>query len=103
MSDAPNDDIVVRLDRIYTRGGDLGETSLGDGHRVGHLHLRARPAQVRVHVKPEVGERVVVERDVQARVEPRLHADRVFGLRVRRHLNLDAPVHRREQRVRDRG
>ena len=30
----PNDDIVVRLDRIYTRGGDLGETSLGDGHRV---------------------------------------------------------------------
>lgn len=34
MSDAPNDDIVVRLDRIYTRGGDLGETSLGDGHRV---------------------------------------------------------------------
>ncbi len=34
MSDGPNDDIVVRLDRIYTRGGDLGETSLGDGHRV---------------------------------------------------------------------
>ncbi len=34
MSDAPNDDIIVRLDRIYTRGGDLGETSLGDGHRV---------------------------------------------------------------------
>ena len=34
MSDAPNDDVVVRLDRIYTRGGDLGETSLGDGHRV---------------------------------------------------------------------
>ncbi len=34
MSDSPNDDIVVRLDRIYTRGGDLGETSLGDGHRV---------------------------------------------------------------------
>jgi cob(I)alamin adenosyltransferase len=31
---APNDDIVVRLDRIYPRGGDLGETSLGDGHRV---------------------------------------------------------------------
>ncbi|MSO47882.1 MAG: cob(I)yrinic acid a,c-diamide adenosyltransferase [Thermoleophilia bacterium] len=25
---------MVRLDRIYTRGGDLGETSLGDGHRV---------------------------------------------------------------------
>jgi cob(I)alamin adenosyltransferase len=25
---------VVNLDRIYTRGGDLGETSLGDGRRV---------------------------------------------------------------------
>ena len=24
----------VRLDRIYTRGGDRGETSLGDGSRV---------------------------------------------------------------------
>ena len=31
---SPNDDIVVRLDRIYTRGGDQGDTSLGDGHRV---------------------------------------------------------------------
>jgi cob(I)alamin adenosyltransferase len=27
-------DRVVRLDRIYTRGGDAGETSLGDGQRV---------------------------------------------------------------------
>jgi cob(I)alamin adenosyltransferase len=27
-------DEVVRLDRIYTRGGDAGETSLGDGRRV---------------------------------------------------------------------
>jgi cob(I)alamin adenosyltransferase len=27
-------DPVVRLDRIYTRGGDAGETSLGDGARV---------------------------------------------------------------------
>ena len=40
MSDAPNDDIVVRLDRIYTRGGDLGETSLGDGHRVAKHNAR---------------------------------------------------------------
>ena len=40
MNDAPNDDIVVRLDRIYTRGGDLGETSLGDGHRVAKHNAR---------------------------------------------------------------
>jgi cob(I)alamin adenosyltransferase len=30
----------VRLDRIYTRGGDRGETSLGDGSRVPKSDLR---------------------------------------------------------------
>ena len=36
-------DEPVRLTRIYTRGGDKGETSLGDGSRVSKLdpHLRA--------------------------------------------------------------
>jgi cob(I)alamin adenosyltransferase len=33
-------DRVVRLDRIYTRGGDAGETSLGDGQRVSKVSLR---------------------------------------------------------------
>jgi cob(I)alamin adenosyltransferase len=31
---------VVRLDRIYTRGGDGGQTSLGDGARVSKNDLR---------------------------------------------------------------
>ncbi|MDX6474436.1 MAG: cob(I)alamin adenosyltransferase, partial [Gaiellaceae bacterium] len=30
----------VRLTRIYTRGGDKGETSLGDGSRASKLDLR---------------------------------------------------------------
>ncbi len=30
----------VRLTKIYTRGGDRGETSLGDGSRVSKLHPR---------------------------------------------------------------
>jgi cob(I)alamin adenosyltransferase len=30
----------MRLDRIYTRGGDSGETSLGDGVRVPKYHIR---------------------------------------------------------------
>jgi len=30
----------MRLDRIYTRGGDAGETSLGDGTRVPKFHAR---------------------------------------------------------------
>lgn len=31
---------MVRLDKIYTRGGDLGQTSLGDGERVPKSSLR---------------------------------------------------------------
>lgn len=31
---------MVRLNRIYTRGGDGGQTSLGDGQRVVKHHLR---------------------------------------------------------------
>ena len=31
---------MVKLDRIYTRGGDAGETSLGDGRRVAKHDLR---------------------------------------------------------------
>src|SRR5947199_1626176 len=36
-------DEPVRLTKIYTRGGDRGETSLGDGSRVSKLdpHVRA--------------------------------------------------------------
>ncbi len=33
-------DEPVRLTRIYTRGGDSGETSLGDGSRVSKLDCR---------------------------------------------------------------
>lgn len=31
---------MVKLDRIYTRGGDNGQTSLGDGERVAKYHIR---------------------------------------------------------------
>ncbi|MBA3382939.1 MAG: cob(I)yrinic acid a,c-diamide adenosyltransferase [Actinobacteria bacterium] len=38
---APRDrDEPVRLTKIYTRGGDAGETSLGDGSRTSKLDLR---------------------------------------------------------------
>ena len=32
----------MRLDRIYTRGGDHGETSLGDGVRTPKCHIRVK-------------------------------------------------------------
>ena len=35
-------DEPVRLTRIYTRGGDVGETSLGDGSRISKLHPLVR-------------------------------------------------------------
>jgi cob(I)alamin adenosyltransferase len=39
---ARDQDEPVRLTRIYTRGGDRGETSLGDGSRVSKLDPRVR-------------------------------------------------------------
>src|ERR687883_331228 len=30
----------MKLDKIYTRGGDSGQTSLGDGSRVPKYHIR---------------------------------------------------------------
>lgn len=33
---------MIRIDRIYTGGGDQGETSLGDGNRVAKTHPRIR-------------------------------------------------------------
>jgi cob(I)alamin adenosyltransferase len=56
---------MVRLTRIYTRGGDNGETSLGDGSRVPKHALRvaaygtvdevyAAIGIVRLHADPEV-------------------------------------------------
>ena len=35
-----NRDEPVRLTKIYTRGGDAGQTSLGDGSRVSKLDPR---------------------------------------------------------------
>ena len=32
----------MRLDRIYTRGGDQGQTSLGDGARTSKCHIRVK-------------------------------------------------------------
>jgi cob(I)alamin adenosyltransferase len=32
----------MRLDRIYTKGGDRGETSLGDGARTPKFHIRVK-------------------------------------------------------------
>ena len=40
---------MVKLDKIYTKGGDGGETSLGDGKRVAKFSLR-------VHAQGDIDE-----------------------------------------------
>jgi cob(I)alamin adenosyltransferase len=56
---------IVRIDKVTTRGGDGGETSLGDGTRVPKDHLRvdaygsvdeanATIGLLRLHVPPEI-------------------------------------------------
>ena len=34
---------MVKLDKIYTRGGDKGKTSLGNGERVNKNSIRVEP------------------------------------------------------------
>ena len=45
----------VRLTRIYTRGGDTGETSLGDGSRVAKLDPRIRAYGLVDELNSQVG------------------------------------------------
>jgi cob(I)alamin adenosyltransferase len=48
-------DEPVRLTRIYTRGGDRGETSLGDGKRASKLDPRIRAFGVVDELNAQVG------------------------------------------------
>ena len=57
-------DEPVRLTRIYTRGGDRGETSLGDGSRVSKLEPRIRVYGVVDELNAQLG--VVLAGDVPA-------------------------------------
>jgi cob(I)alamin adenosyltransferase len=45
----------VRLTRIYTRGGDTGETSLGDGSRVSKLDPRIRAYGITDELNSQLG------------------------------------------------
>ena len=50
-------DEPVRLTKIYTRGGDKGETSLGDGARVSKLDARIAAFGTVDEVNAAVGDR----------------------------------------------
>ena len=61
-------DEPVRLTRIYTRGGDRGETSLGDGSRVSKLDGRIQAYGTVDELNAALG--VVLSRDVPAELGP---------------------------------
>ncbi|MBW3592700.1 MAG: cob(I)yrinic acid a,c-diamide adenosyltransferase [Actinobacteria bacterium] len=58
----------VRLDRIYTRGGDAGGTSLGDGTRVAKSHRRIEAYGTVDELNSIIG--LVLARDVRPEFEP---------------------------------
>lgn len=61
-------DEPVRLTRIYTRGGDRGETSLGDGSRVSKLDCRIGAFGIVDELNAEIG--VVLAADLPADFRP---------------------------------
>jgi cob(I)alamin adenosyltransferase len=70
-------DEPVRLTRIYTRGGDAGQTSLGDGSRVSKLDLRLEAYGTVDELNAVLGVALVADppaaiRDVLARVQNEL-------------------------------
>jgi cob(I)alamin adenosyltransferase len=60
----------VRLTRIYTRGGDAGETSLGDGSRVSKLDPRIRAYGITDELNSQLG--VVLAGDLPERLRATL-------------------------------
>ncbi len=58
-------DEPVRLTRIYTRGGDGGETSLGDGTRVRKDTLRIEAIGAVDEANATLGEKIVLDRFAQ--------------------------------------
>ena len=63
-------DEPVRLTRIYTRGGDAGETSLGDGSRVSKLDCRIGAFGTVDELNSALG--VVLAGDVPSELRPPL-------------------------------
>ena len=89
-------DEPVRLTRIYTRGGDAGETSLGDGSRV--VEARSAGSRVRRRRRAELAARVGAGRGA----EPVARADPERAVR-RRRRPLGAVRRGRRQAPRDPG
>jgi cob(I)alamin adenosyltransferase len=82
-------DEPVRLTKIYTRGGDAGETSLGDGSRVSKLDGRIQAFGTVDELNAAIG--VVLAGDVPAELRPVLERvqNELFDLGA----DLSVPAH----------
>jgi cob(I)alamin adenosyltransferase len=93
-------DEPVRLTRIYTRGGDAGQTSLGDGSRVSKLDLRLAAYGTVDELNSALGVVLAADppaaiRDVLARVQNELFdlgADLSVPLAAGGRLRIEQPL-----------
>jgi cob(I)alamin adenosyltransferase len=70
----------VRLTKIYTRGGDAGETSLGDGSRTSKLDPRIRAYGVVDELNSSLGVVLAGELPAQLRVPLQRIQNRLFDV-----------------------
>jgi cob(I)alamin adenosyltransferase len=70
----------VRLTKIYTRGGDAGETSLGDGSRTSKLDPRIRAYGVVDELNSSLGVALAGELPAQLRVPLQRIQNRLFDV-----------------------
>ena len=101
---------AMRIDRIYTRGGDAGQTSLGDGERVSKNDLRiwaygtvdetgaAIGTAVAAGLEPEIAE--LLGRDPERSLRRRRRSGRPARHRAR--ARQEPPAHHRGARGRPR-
>ena len=105
---------MVRLTRIYTRGGDKGETSLGDGSRVAKQSLRVEAFGTVDEANAAIGQRaagalrvvaaqvVRLEREIDAMNAALRPLDSFIlpgGSAAAAHLHLARTVTRRAERL----
>jgi cob(I)alamin adenosyltransferase len=70
----------MRLDRIYTKGGDKGETSLGDGSRAPKFHIRVRALGGIEEANAAIGVALLYIEDVEVRKVLSLAQNDLFDL-----------------------
>jgi cob(I)alamin adenosyltransferase len=87
----------VRLNRIYTRGGDKGQTSLGDGSRVAKLDLRIAAYGMTDELNSQLGV-VLAASDLPPELTPVLERvqNELFDLGA----DISVPFHGPDERLR---